>query len=129
MSNIEITPVTSTAANLIRGYGNGGFRIGAKFHHEGSIIVFANHLLPWAPPDIAAISPSDLESVIDAAADVEILIFGCGDTFSAAPRPLRDGLREHGIVLEWMDTGAACRTFNLLLSEGRQVAAALIAIN
>ncbi len=129
MSNIEITPAASTGANLIRGYGNGGFRIGAEPHHEGSFIVFADHLLPWQVPSMEAICPDDLGPVIDAAADLEILIFGCGKTFSTPPRSLRDGLREHGIVLEWMDTGAACRTFNLLLSEGRQVAAALVAVD
>ena len=60
---------------------------------------------------------------------VEILIIGCGPAFQAPPAALRDGLRKDwGVVLEWMDTGAACRTFNVLLAEDRACAAALIAV-
>ena len=44
------------------------------------------------------------------------------------PKGLRPDLREHGIVLEWMDTGAACRTFNVLVAEERRVAAAILAV-
>jgi len=59
----------------------------------------------------------------------DILIVGCGDVFQAPPAGLKDGLKEWGMVLEWMDTGAACRTFNVLLVEDRAVCAALIAID
>jgi len=59
----------------------------------------------------------------------DILIVGCGNTFLPPPVELKDGLREWGLVLEWMDTGAACRTFNVLLAEERAVAAALIAVD
>ena len=57
-----------------------------------------------------------------------ILIVGCGEKFVPPPVILKDGLREFGIVMEWMDTGAACRTFNVLLGEARHVASALIAV-
>jgi len=126
-SSIEITSVAPPGVNLIRGYGNGGFRIGAGDHQTGSVIVFPDRHVRWQHPPVTEISAVDLQSVIDAASDTDLLVFGCGATFCPAPRSLRDGLRGHGIVLEWMDTGAACRTFNVLLSEGRQVAAALIA--
>jgi len=56
-----------------------------------------------------------------------ILIVGCGPVFEAPPAGLREALAELDVVLEWMDTGAACRTFNVLLSEDRPCAAALIA--
>ncbi len=59
----------------------------------------------------------------------DILIVGCGDVFQAPPAGLKDGLKEWGMVLEWMDTGAACRTFNVLLVEDRAVLAALIAVD
>ena len=58
----------------------------------------------------------------------DILIVGCGRAFQLPPKGLKDGLGELGLVLEWMDTGAACRTFNVLLAEERAVAAALIAV-
>ena len=126
-SSIEITPVAPADVNLIRGYGNGGFRIGAGDHEPGSVIVFPERWVQWRHPAVNEISANNLEPVIDVASDIDILVFGCGATFCPIPKPLRDGLREHGIVLEWMDTGAACRTFNVLLTENRQVAAALIA--
>jgi len=126
-SSIEITPVAPTGVNLIRGYGKGGFRIGTGDHEPGSVIVFPGHRVQWQHPCVGEISTADLQPVIDAASDTDILVFGCGPTFCSPPKILRDGLRDHGIVLEWMDTGAACRTFNVLLSESRQVAAALIA--
>jgi uncharacterized protein len=62
------------------------------------------------------------------AQDIEILLLGCGERMGLVPQSLRAPLRADGIVIEPMDTGAAARTFNLLLSEDRKVAAALIAL-
>ncbi len=60
--------------------------------------------------------------------DVEILLLGCGRRMGILPPALRQGLRASGIVVDAMDTGAACRTYNVLLAEERRVAAALIGI-
>jgi uncharacterized protein len=60
--------------------------------------------------------------------DVSILLLGCGKRMGSVPLALREGLRARGVVVEPMDTGAACRTYNVLLSEERRVAAALIKI-
>ena len=57
---------------------------------------------------------------------VQILLLGLGKATGAPPVALRAGLRATGIALEPMDTGAACRTYNVLVAEGRWVAAALI---
>jgi len=57
---------------------------------------------------------------------VEILLLGLGRSTSAVPAALRTALRTAGIALEAMDTGAACRTYNVLVAEDRRVAAALI---
>ena len=63
------------------------------------------------------------------AQSVRILVVGCGRAFTPKPPHLDAELRAAGIGVEWMDTGAACRTFNVLLLEDREVAAALIAID
>ncbi len=55
-------------------------------------------------------------------------MLGCGARFAPPPKGLREGLKAQGVALEWMDTGAACRTFNVLLAEDRGAAAALIAV-
>jgi uncharacterized protein len=59
----------------------------------------------------------------------ELLIIGCGARFAAPPKGLRQDLRARGIAVEWMDTGAACRTFNVLLGEDRRAAAAILAVD
>jgi uncharacterized protein len=75
------------------------------------------------------ITLESLGAVTAKASEIQILVIGCGAKFAGEPSGLRQGLRQHGIVLEWMDTGAACRTFNVLLGEERQVAAALIVVD
>ena len=79
--------------------------------------------------EIRDISLDSLAPVAAQEPSVEILVIGCGASFQAPPKGLREDLREWGVVLEWMDTGAACRTFNVLLAEERASAAALIAVD
>ena len=85
-----------------------------------------SQVLPWSIKEakhitIETLSPLFIES--------RILIIGCGEQFTAPPENLRVILKDYGINLEWMDTGAACRTFNVLLIEERDAAAALIAVD
>jgi len=101
------------------------FRI-AGVVHEGSVLVFPDRTLAWDARDFDTITLAALAPVASAATG--ILVIGCGPAFLPAPAGLREGLKAHGLVLEWMDTGAACRTFNVLLAEDRPCAAALIAV-
>ena len=82
--------------------------------------------LPWAVTDAAAITSENLAPVLGAGG---ILVIGCGPDFSPPPPALRAELKAQGVSLEWMDTGAACRTFNVLLTEERDAVAALIAVD
>ena len=82
----------------------------------------------WPITGAGDISFQSLAAIVEATEPVDILIVGCGARFVLPSPDLRRALRGAGIVLEWMDTGAACRTFNVLLAEDRQVAAALVAI-
>ena len=70
-----------------------------------------------------------LENLAPVIGEPGILVIGCGAGFLAPPLDLRMALKAHGISLEWMDTGAACRTFNVLLTEEREAVAALIAVD
>ena len=124
---LDITPVLPAGRQLIESYGAGKFRI-AGSDHEGSVLIFPDHTLPWPVTDADDIILEQLKD-ISAGPPVEILVVGCGPAFRPPPAVLREGLREWGVVLEWMDTGAACRTFNVLLSEDRACAAALIAVD
>jgi uncharacterized protein len=123
----DITPAVPVGRQLIQTYGAGGFRIAGRTL-TGSVIVFPDRTVPWDAKSYESISPQTLSAVMDAATDIEVLLIGCGARFGL-PRPdIRKALKAVSVVPEWMDTGAACRTFNVLLSEDRAVAAALIAV-
>ena len=77
---------------------------------------------------MADLTPDDFAPVTGAEPAIEILILGCGARTELVPAGLRDMLREYRIVLEAMDTGGACRTYNVLTAEDRRVAAALLPV-
>jgi uncharacterized protein len=112
---------------LIQGYGDGGFRIAGEVY-RGSVLILPERTVPWSVLDPEGIIPDTLAEVTADATPFRILVVGCGRRFVPPPEGLGGSLREAGVALEWMDTGAACRTFNVLLLEGRDVAAALIAV-
>jgi uncharacterized protein len=90
--------------------------------------VLPERALAWPVDALAAVTLDSLASVLAAEPKVELLLLGCGSRPAPLKSELRASLRVRGIVLELMDTGAACRTYNVLLAEERRVAAALIAI-
>ena len=92
------------------------------------MLVFPDRSSDWGVASVADLTLESLGPVIEVSDITDILIVGCGPVFVDEPMGLRAGLRKHGIVLEWMDTGAACRTYNVLLAEDRRLAAALIAV-
>ncbi len=130
VSGLDITPHLPAGRQLIEGYGGGAFRI-ASIRHQGSVLVFPTLTQSWSAVCAEDISLDSLSALPALTEDnpADILIVGCGEVFLPPPAGLKDGLREWGLVLEWMDTGAACRTFNVLLAEERAVAAALIAVD
>ncbi|HVH77657.1 MAG TPA: Mth938-like domain-containing protein [Stellaceae bacterium] len=122
---MELTPIVPLERQVIERYGPTGFRVSGVVH-KGSVIVFPDRVLAWEAAEPAGVSFEALMPVVEAG-EVEILLIGLGRNFGLLPPALRARLRAAGIAVEAMDTGAACRTYNLLLSEGRRVAAALIA--
>jgi uncharacterized protein len=111
----------------IEAYGNGGFRF-AEMSHRGSILALPSGIEAWAVAGAAEITPTSLQRVIDEAPAIEILLVGTGDTMVPLPREARIALEAVGLVPELMATGAAVRTYNVLLSESRAAAAALVAV-
>ncbi len=113
---------------LIQGYGDGGFRIAGK-RFQGPILVLPGGILPWTAASVSDISYESFRPAIDAAGDIDVLLLGSGTRISPVDRALIQRMRdEHGIAIDVMDTGAACRTFNVLLTDGRHVAAGLIPV-
>ena len=124
---MEITPEIPGDRQVIESYGEGRFRISGAAH-TGSVLVFPDRTLQWGVSSMDALSMEMLGPVADAEPPVEILLIGCGARLTLVPPALRSALRDRGIGCDAMDTGAACRTFNVLLAESRRVAAALIAL-
>ncbi|MEG3617916.1 Mth938-like domain-containing protein [Magnetovibrio sp. PR-2] len=121
--SLDITPKVPKDRQIVNGYGDGGFTITHE-SYSGAVLVFLNETVAWS----GDITLEGLKPVIDHPSKPEILVVGCGPEFCLAPEELRAQLNDHGIVLEWMDTAAACRTFNILAIEERPVAAALVAV-
>jgi len=123
---VELSEAARTDRPYVERYGPGGFHISGEAW-TGSVIILPDRTEPWPVSAWDAIDPAGLVDRLDGAV-VELLLVGCGATGQFIPQSLRAPLRDAGIVLEAMDTGAACRTYNLLAGEGRAVAAALIAL-
>jgi uncharacterized protein len=122
---MELTPNTPPnvpgGRQLIERYGAAGFRVSGVIF-RGPVLVFPDHTMPWeaATPTLEGLAP------IIAAGGIELILLGLGRRGSPASPGLRAALKVHGIGVEAMDTGAACRTYNVLLAEDRLVAAALL---
>lgn len=124
---MDITPMVPQGSQVIHGYGPGMFRIAGTVH-LGSVLVFPDRTLAWAVASAEALTIADFQQLTTTEQVPDILLLGCGERMWLPPGPLSAELRSHGIAVDPMDTGAACRTFNVLLAEGRRVAAALIAL-
>ncbi|WP_131117508.1 Mth938-like domain-containing protein [Lichenihabitans psoromatis] len=114
--------------HLIEAYGNGGFRF-ASMSHKGSIIVMSSGIYAWTADSPADILPGTLGPLFDAPkGSIELLLVGTGTDLVPLPDALRQRLKQAGIRSDPMSTGAAARTYNILIGEGRLVAAALLAV-
>ena len=112
---------------FIDGYGPGFFRIVGE-RHVGSVIVLPDRVLAWPVTEMAGATAESLTAFIECAGDTDLLLLGTGPRMTPVPPDMRRMCRDAGVTVEPMDTGAAARTYNVLLAEDRRVAAALIAV-
>jgi len=120
---MELTQVAQPGRQVIERYGPSGFRVSGAIH-LGPILVFADCTVEW--PD-AAVTEAALAPIVEHGG-VELLLLGLGRRMMPVAPALRTALKAHGIAVEAMDTGAACRTYNVLIGEERRVAAALLPV-
>jgi uncharacterized protein len=111
----------------IDAYGSGGFRF-AGMSHRGSLLCLPTGMHAWDVTQPAELSLESLAPVLAAAADIDVLLIGLGPDVAAIAPAIRESLRAQRIIVEAIATGGAVRTYNILLGEGRAVAAALIAV-
>jgi uncharacterized protein len=110
--------------NMIRACGPGQLRIGDRTHTSSVIVTATVLIAPWRPTSAQDLSPPDFEPLLGLAPEVVLLGTGARQQFPHAE--LLRILHQRRIGIEVMDTSAACRTYNVLVTEGRNVAAALI---
>ncbi|MGD9788651.1 MAG: Mth938-like domain-containing protein [Sulfuricellaceae bacterium] len=109
--------------NLFTGYG-AGYVLVNGVRHENNLIVRPESIDPWKEGDVANLAAEDFDRL--AALGVEIVLLGTGTTLRFPSPSLGARVLSAGVGLEVMDSGAVCRTYNILVAEGRNVAAALI---
>lgn len=117
---MRLNEVVYTDSMPVEGYGPGFFRLGGKVY-EGPIAVLPKGIAPWGGYD-------ETQVLLEAAADLDVLFVGTGAEIAHLPIAFRTALEDAGLGVESMASPAACRTFNVLLSEGRRVGLALLPV-
>ena len=125
---MEVSLPIPEGSQIIEKYGDGRFQISGQYH-DGSVFVMPEKTRKWQVSDFSELTEESFDSFVELAGEIEVLLVGCGGKVEFLSPAFRQRLRDKGLVIEAMATGAACRTYNVLLSEGRKVAAALIAIS
>ena len=123
---MQVTEGAPGNRQFIESYGPGRFIV-SGIEYSGSVLIYPDRTETWHIAEFENLSLDDLRTAIDDPG-VEFLLLGCGSKIAFPSKEIRDGARAAGKSIEPMDTGAACRTFNVLSLEERRVAAALIAI-
>ena len=126
---MDLTPLIPEGRQIVESYGDGKFRVSGALYAQ-SILIFPERTVAWPVADIRTLTLESWASVAAAGESgaISLLLIGVGARMALIPAALRAGLRAKGIVIEPMDTGAACRIYNVLAAEGRKVAAALVAV-
>ncbi len=117
---MQLNELKFSDAKPVDGYGPGFFRIGGEVVH-GSICIGPQGVQPWGGYD-------DVKALLSLAGAVDVLFVGTGAEIAHIPAALRNPLEEAGLGVEVMPSAAACRTYNILLSEARRIALALIPV-
>jgi uncharacterized protein len=110
---------------VIRSYGPGHFLIGER-DWRGPVLVTPSATTAWSVARAEDLSLATLDALREAPVPTELLVLGCGPRAAFIRPAVRAELKAAGLALEVVDTGSACRIYNVLLAEGRRVAAALI---
>ncbi|TCQ04742.1 uncharacterized protein C8J34_10863 [Rhizobium sp. PP-F2F-G36] len=111
----------------IDAYGNGGFRF-AGMSHRGSLLLLPSGIYGWERQEGEPLTAADFDRVIAEAGDIEVILVGTGANIRPLSGDVKMAFRRRFISSDPMSTGAAVRTYNIMLAEERNVAAALIAV-
>jgi uncharacterized protein len=121
---MKLTLDANAQVNLIRSYSNHELRVGEQVFHRSCILTPDAIFPDWRPTKVEDLQPTDFDALF--ATKPQLVLLGTGDRQQFPPAPIRAAFARAGIGLETMDLGAACRTFNVLVQEERNVSAALL---
>ncbi|WP_020507931.1 Mth938-like domain-containing protein [Lamprocystis purpurea] len=121
---MRFAETNDSAVYLVQAYGPEGIRVGGRTLTRGLILTPEQIIEDWGPRRIADLDPGHLQTLI--ALSPEVIVLGTGAVQVFPDPALYFAVLERRIGCEVMDTGAACRTYNILVAEGRRVAAALL---
>jgi uncharacterized protein len=125
---MDVTPLIPNGRKIIQSYSNGGFKISGISYSSG-VIVFPTMVETWIPPkDVHSLSLNDFSFVLEHSNECDVILLGCGTNGAFLNPSLRNEIKNKGLTIDAMNTGAACRTYNVLMAEGRRVAAMLMPI-
>lgn len=122
-SGMKLTDESTRSVYLVRAYAPGEVQIAERLIQR-SCLLCADRIEEWRPQTLSQLSAPDLEPIF--ALQPEIVVLGAGPTQRFPDSALMAAVWSRGIGLEVMDTGAACRTYNILVTEDRRVVAALL---
>jgi uncharacterized protein len=121
---MKLTLDANTGVTLIRSYSKGELRVGDQVFHRSCILTPAEVIADWRPTKVEELQEADLQALF--AQKPQLVLLGTGDRQQFPHVSIRGAFARAGIGLETMDLGAACRTFNVLVQEGRSVCAGLM---
>ena len=124
---LDVSPALSLDKQYIQSYSDTGFKV-SDIIYNSPILVFPGSTEEWILYKENEFSKKSFNTLLELTNKPEILLLGCGRGAKMVPEEIRDLMGNQGIVVEPMGTGAACRTFNVLVLEERNVAAALLPI-
>jgi uncharacterized protein len=125
---MDITPRIASDRMVIQSYKDGQFKVSGQVF-DGSVLVYGGEALPWcAAKSLEDLTEDDLAPIVASKqrGEFEVLLMGTGQDFKFLKPALKAYLQKNGITPDMMNTGAACRTFNVLLAESRAVCAAML---
>ena len=125
---MDVTPLVREGQQIIQSYRAGVFRI-SSVSYEHAVFVFPDQTLEWSGVrDFDDVTLESFNDLIQRADDIDVVLLGTGSAMAFFSPALKRQLSEQGLVIDVMDTGAACRTYNVLMAEGRRVVAALLPV-
>ncbi|MGH1404555.1 MAG: Mth938-like domain-containing protein [Alphaproteobacteria bacterium] len=125
---MDVTPLVRKGQHIIQSYAGGVFKVSGE-SYEHAIILSSDHIEPWDVGEITDVSDLNIghfKVLAENSDDIDVVLLGCGRNMAILPVALRRELKSAGLSVDSMDTGAACRTYNVLMAEGRRVSVALL---